>query len=292
MKIQLLSDLHIEHFETYDHFQNKYKKLHGHNLCEKVYGEVLVLAGDIGNAFQSSYFEFLNDVSKKYSHVMIVAGNHEFYSNEYWSCNQQMIKVCSQFNNVHFLDRASIELTSNSGEKILFLGCALWSQVPDNAKTMVQKCMNDYHLINIKDDNNSNMRTLTVDDTNYFFNRDYNFLKDAIEKERNTPVTQQRKIIVVTHHAPMTTGVSSPYYENTQDTETLLINSAFASDLRHLMGSPVVLWISGHTHYSAIQQHNGTHIASNQLGYISFQSDDNDNHYREDLFFDTLQNSQ
>lgn len=153
--------------------------------------------------------------------------------------------------------------------------------------------MNDYHIIKIKDNNQSNFhnitRKLTVDDTNWFFNRDYNFLKDAIEQERNKNSTQQRKIIVVTHHAPMTTGVSSPYYEQTQNSETRLINTAFATDLHHLMGSPVVLWISGHTHYSAIQQYNGTHIASNQLGYISFHNEDNDNNYREDLVFDTLQ---
>ena len=50
--------------------------MHGTNLCEKVYGEVLVLAGDIGNAFQKSYSDFLKDVSEKYAHVIVVAGNH------------------------------------------------------------------------------------------------------------------------------------------------------------------------------------------------------------------------
>lgn len=68
-------------------------------------------------------------------------GKKEYYKNEYWTCNEQMKKICSQFNNVHFLNRESVEITSKRGEKILFLGCALWSHVPDHATSVVQKVM-------------------------------------------------------------------------------------------------------------------------------------------------------
>ena len=76
MKIQILSDLHIEHFRSLDDFNSCYHKEFGTNLCEKVYGEILVLAGDIGNPFKDGMKDFLKYCSKNYKHVMIVAGNH------------------------------------------------------------------------------------------------------------------------------------------------------------------------------------------------------------------------
>jgi len=140
--------------------------------------------------------------------------------------------------------------------------------------------MNDYRLISIADDNGVVTGPLSVDDTNWFFKRELEWL----EKEVQNAKYLQKQVIIVTHHAPLTKGVGSPYYENSTDKQTVMLNTAFATDCSHLMGGPVILWISGHTHYSAIQACKGTFVASNQLGYLHSSKDDNK--FREDLFYE------
>lgn len=47
-----------------------------------------------------------------------------------------MKELCASFNNVHFLDRTSLEIECN-GKKLVFLGCVLWANVPDDCKQLV-----------------------------------------------------------------------------------------------------------------------------------------------------------
>jgi len=75
VKIQFMSDLHIEHFESLEKFQETYRKAYGGNdLLQTVHGDILVLAGDIGNIQSVGYVDFLEQVSAKFQHVMVVAG--------------------------------------------------------------------------------------------------------------------------------------------------------------------------------------------------------------------------
>ena len=70
-----MSDLHIEHFESLSKFQDAYRKAYGGNdLLQTVHGDILVLAGDIGNVQSVGYVDFLGQVSSKYQHVIVVAG--------------------------------------------------------------------------------------------------------------------------------------------------------------------------------------------------------------------------
>jgi len=75
MKVQLLSDLHVEHFRNLAAFQDAYENKFGNKLWENVSGiDVLVLAGDIAST--TTYKEVMLECSKKFKHVMVVAGNH------------------------------------------------------------------------------------------------------------------------------------------------------------------------------------------------------------------------
>ena len=73
MKIQYLSDLHLELMSTH-----KFSK-----LCEKIIPkcDILVLAGDIGDPLHHNdrYKFFLHSMSKKFKKVFLVSGNHEYY---------------------------------------------------------------------------------------------------------------------------------------------------------------------------------------------------------------------
>jgi hypothetical protein len=81
--------------------------------------------------------------------------------------------------------------------------------------------------------------------------------------------------VVVTHFAP-TLKVVNPRFGMGD-----MLTPYFHSDLEHLMGAAVPVWLYGHNHYSAtevVEGSNGsTLVASNQLGYpgenVEFQRD-------------------
>jgi hypothetical protein len=77
------------------------------------------------------------------------------------------------------------------------------------------------------------------------------WLKNVIES------TEDKKIIVLTHHAPSRRMVHTERRNN----------NAYASDCDALFKSPVVCWLSGHTHCSMNIEINGIPCGSNCYGY-------------------------
>jgi Icc-related predicted phosphoesterase len=70
--------------------------------------------------------------------------------------------------------------------------------------------------------------------------------------------------IVVTHHLPLPQSIHVKYGASD-------LNPSFASNLEDLMGSPVSLWIHGHTHESFDYVVNGTRIVCNPRGYLPME---------------------
>ena len=71
MKLQYISDIHLElrkGIPTIEPIE-----------MGKTY---LALCGDIGNPFLPSYKKFLDIHSKLFVHILIVSGNHEYYSSQ------------------------------------------------------------------------------------------------------------------------------------------------------------------------------------------------------------------
>jgi len=68
--------------------------------------------------------------------------------------------------------------------------------------------------------------------------------------------------VVVTHHAPSARSLT--YQE-----PSWLLDSAYASNLDHLMGEERVrLWVHGHTHLATDYEVMGTRVVSNPRGYV------------------------
>ncbi|KAL9653731.1 hypothetical protein ABK040_016659 [Willaertia magna] len=280
MKIQVASDLHVEHFSDLNKFHEQYKLVKETNfkLFENVIGDILILAGDVANVRKSSFKEFLQEISIKFSHILMVAGNHEYYGNDYNSCLEQMKNICKEFTNIYFLDKTKIEINN-----LIFLGCTLWSNIPKENLTTVNNSMNDYRLIKF------NNTTLTTTDTCQFFKEDYDWLQFQLQQLNNNNL-ENKKIIIITHHAPLNYGVSDPEYENSTDSFKLQLNSAFCSDCSNLMKSfKIDFWIFGHTHYSSLQKCNKTICLSNQLGYL-FGGSDKNCIWKEHFYIDTDKN--
>jgi predicted phosphodiesterase len=73
MKVQIISDIHLEHYDKgFRNFKSIVKPEEG---CD-----ILFLAGDIGNINHDTYKPFLSYVSNNWKEIYYVLGNHEFYN--------------------------------------------------------------------------------------------------------------------------------------------------------------------------------------------------------------------
>lgn len=234
MKIQYISDIHLEYY--------------GDDIIElPIMAEYLALVGDIGNPTYKNYDKFLNWCSNNYRDVFLVLGNHEHYHLENMLDMDEIVnKIVIKYSNVHFLNNSSYII-----DDYIFLGTILWSYVPNNAKNIVEKYDNDYRCIKL------NGVAISVDITNKLFHKNVKWLEEEIDQFKD------KKVIVLTHFAPLMRGTSDPKYE----IDGRLLNHAFASDLSYLMEKPIKLWIFGHTHWTCNFTYNGVQIVSNGVGY-------------------------
>ena len=255
--IGYISDVHSEF-----HKGGKAVQHLGRSNCD-----VLVLAGDIGNPFShdGSYRKFLEACTGTAKHTLVMAGNHEYYQGNRYSMSQtkmKMTSVCGSINSsnlvgkVHFIDNdAFVYQVPESGHKIRFICSTLWSDISKEHEFDVYKSIRDYELI--MGFTPSLSRKLYRDSCEFINER----LMDAEWQGHD------RTNIVVTHHAPSTTGVSAPCYLGSP------LTSAFATDFKYFGGKaqahPPYAWIFGHTHFNVARWDTqlGTILLSNQVGY-------------------------
>ncbi|HSM22506.1 MAG TPA: metallophosphoesterase [Rubrivivax sp.] len=107
MKLQLLSDLHLE-TETFD--------------PEPAPGaELLVLAGDVDSTW-AGYERFAGWPVP----VLVVAGNHEFDGREIDHAWPALREHCARFG-LRLLQRESLVFTAKDGQRVRILGVTRWS---------------------------------------------------------------------------------------------------------------------------------------------------------------------
>jgi predicted phosphodiesterase len=72
MKFIIASDLHLEFY--------KYINLSDFFDISSINESItLILAGDIGYPYHNNYETFLSECSKLFKHIILIAGNHEYY---------------------------------------------------------------------------------------------------------------------------------------------------------------------------------------------------------------------
>jgi predicted MPP superfamily phosphohydrolase len=121
MNFQIASDLHIEHLPENISI----------NDLEKIIipkAPILCLLGDIWNFNNKNYKLFFEIYSKKFKHILIIPGNHEYYCNKEKlnksHIDLHMEKIFAN-TNVIFLNRKSIII-----DNYKFIGATLWSYIP------------------------------------------------------------------------------------------------------------------------------------------------------------------
>lgn len=173
MKIQLVSDIHLEFFKE--------------NNFEIPSGEVLVLAGDIGYPKLKVYQDFLKQMSTQFEIIFLIAGNHEYYMSNSIKETENIIKdFVSTLPNIIFLQKSSYLYKG-----VKFIGCTLWSNPTNKLLTFY---MNDFECI----------PRMTFEKYNLLHKDHQEWLKMQINE------TKEPKI-VITHHLPTDKLVADKY---------------------------------------------------------------------------------
>ena len=228
MKIQVLSDLHLE-FEPYD--------------WQDAGADVVVLAGDIDLGLSGIRWA-LDTITKP---VIYVLGNHEFYHHEF----PDLIAVARNFcrgTHVHVLESDAVTI-----EGVEFIGATFWTDFKlygDQSAAMLaaKNTMADYRVIK-----QSGGREFAPEATSDLHQFTLDWLRDL--PDTNLPR------VVVSHHAPSEQSVPAQYKNHE-------LTPAFATDLSDIVTQiKPSLWIHGHMHESADYRLNDTRVVCNPRGY-------------------------
>lgn len=260
MKIAYASDIHLEFGDI--------------ELKNTANADVLVLAGDImisqylhdyptieesercsvKQELVLRFRRFIKNVSENFPHVIVIAGNHEFYNGK-WYAGIKYLEDEYHYDNIHFLERGTITIGD-----VTFIGTTLWTDLNDrDPVTMycIKYAMNDYKLIR---NDRKGYSLLSPEDTVVRFRSSIDYMANAVWKKDN-------KFVVVTHHAPSFKSVSAKYRGDRE------MNGGYCSDLSNfIINSPQIkLWFHGHVHEEFDYYVGETRVLCNPRGYHEHQ---------------------
>jgi predicted phosphohydrolase len=233
MILRYFSDLHLEFIKP-----NKIEQ-----FIRKIppgLNEICILAGDIGNPYQSNYDIFMHFISKNFKKSFIIPGNHEYYNKmkTIQQTNDFMKEYFQQFNNICFLNN-NFEIYDN----YCFIGTTLWSKITNPAYEI-----NDvYNIPNFDYIQYNRLNMLCVD-----------FLEDTLRNNE--------KCIVITHHVPSSLLIDIKY----KTANMQPYNQWFYCNMDDTINKEkdkIKCWIYGHTHTPSNIIIDGIPFLCNPIGY-------------------------
>lgn len=237
MKIQVLSDLHLE-FDKLD--------------LPKVDADVVVLAGDIdlglaGLEWAKTQFDD--------TPVVYVLGNHEYYHHGIPQLARDL-KEAARGSTVHVLENEAVAI-----DGVTFLGCTLWASfelfghVPE-ATARAAEVVNDYRYIKLigdGDDARYHLKFQPLDA--YFMHR-----KSLEWLEKAIPGILPNPAVIVTHHVPTLQAI--PPEQRSRPTLPAHVSPLDA----FIAQCGARLWIHGHSHSSFDGTFGATRVVCNPRG--------------------------
>lgn len=225
MRIQYFSDIHLEF---------------GGLEIGQTDADLIVAAGDIGIGGMG--LDWLKQAGKP---VIYVAGNHEFYGQEYFS-TINALRAGAAGSNVRFLERESLIM----GE-VRFLGCSLWTELGGEENDHLEDLLylvNDFRKIRYQKD------LLSFRDYVLLHRQSRRWLISELEKPFDG------KTVIVTHHAP------TPW--SWHESPSNIKRFAYCNDLKEIFHNfEIVAWFHGHTHVVSDYRCAGARILCNPRGY-------------------------
>lgn len=263
MKIQLLSDLHLE--------------AHPHFTAQPTPGaDVLVLAGDVGSYQNGSQLVDADFGLARFSPlhgwptpVIFVPGNHEYDTFDFDDAHARLRETCERLGLI-WLERKTVVL-----QGVRFVGTTLWTDFdalgPSAASIAVQPGVN--HGVNVLAQQ-LKARERAYRAANYYLRKTLAtrhaepLLAEGVREQalvcqawlRNAlaePFSGQT--VVVTHFAPSLHS-ADPRYGRAPGT------AGFCNALDALLPQAHT-WLHGHLHAPSDYTHHGCHVVANPLGY-------------------------
>lgn len=237
MRIQLLSDIHVEIFDY---------------TPERLDVDLVILAGDIhvkthGIKWATEHFS---------APVLYVPGNHEYYAGHLDKTLASLRAEAAMTNGqVIILERDIVEIGG-----VRFLGATAWTDFSIHGERLysaldAEKLMSDYKKIRAT----SKFRKLIPSD----LIRINEQTRDWLRRELVEPYSG--KTVVITHHAPL--RESLPEWRRISNDE---LNPAYANDWlaeAFFAGDKVQFWVHGHIHNACDYVRNGVRVICNPRGY-------------------------
>jgi Icc-related predicted phosphoesterase len=240
IRIQFASDLHLEFERSPD------DRLQFPVTADT---DAIVLAGDIHSDI-GGMDDFVRMLAERVP-VILVAGNHEYFTHEFESQRQALRAWAASIAGVHFLENDVVEI-----EGVTFMGATLWSDFDGASPALMQKAtvmMSDYAVIADRTDPRGRLRPERI-------LAEHRQSITFLEKELRT--RDPGRTVVVTHHAPSLRSTRC----KGQDWDCL-----YGSDLESLLEDcGPALWIHGHVHESFEYQLGRTTVACNPRGYLGY----------------------
>lgn len=226
MRIQYISDIHLEF---------------GPTELRQTDADLIIAAGDIGIGRDG--LDWLKSLKKP---VVYVAGNHEFYGQDYLGIVKGL-RQRAKGSNVRFLERE----IWHCGD-LRFLGCTLWSDLGGEENEGLEDLVdsvNDFRKIRCGPE------PLTAQHYVRLHLESRRWLHDELTR----PFTG--KTVVVTHHAPT--------LWSWRESPTRIKRHAYCNDLKELLHSfDIAAWFHGHTHAVSDYFCAGTRVLCNPRGYF------------------------
>lgn len=240
MTINVLSDLHChrgDHGEFPPSFDEKTLQA----------ADVLVVAGDIGTRDSRDHFcnKLMRDVAGKFKEVILLYGNHDYYTTKHLFNN--VVKP-----NVH--DNFVVSVPDKSGDgkserMVDFVCTTLWSPIKNH--DVVRYSLNDYNYI----------PDFTTQRSTELFYENLEWLEKQVAFSRNE---MKRDIVIVTHHLPRRELIDEQFKDSD-------VNDAFCvideDAEKRLAALAPVLWIHGHSHNFMDKTIDGVRYVRNPYGY-------------------------
>ncbi|KAI2627630.1 putative calcineurin-like phosphoesterase [Hypoxylon sp. NC1633] len=241
-RVQIISDLHLEIGQQYTSY------------TVPVNAPFLVLGGDIGRLIDyRNYRTFLQTQVSQFTKVFLVLGNHEFYGLTYEDGLEQARRLADEPSLADKLVLLHKTRWDDPDSSLTVLGCTLWSNIPDQARSIIETTVNDFKHI----------RFWSAEKHNQAHADEITWLREEVARIASQEGKPPRRLLIATHHAPCVKGTSSPEHANNPWAP------AFSTDLlSHGGWDCVKTWAFGHTHYSTRLTRHGVKLVANQRGYV------------------------
>lgn len=263
MKVAICSDIHLE--------------IGGLTTDGWPDADVLVLAGDIlvadhlhkhprtvdgptpvngGRARAEGYRRFIGECSQRYSRVVAVAGNHEFYDGNWIRSLDDLRREYSHWANVHFLERDTVDIGG-----VKFIGATLWTDMNrGDPYTLhaIGSAMNDFRLIRHDGLGYTRLRPAHCVERH---KETLAYFRDTLTKDPAAPT------VVVSHMAPSSLSIHDRYRGE------VVVNGAYHSDLSGLIldNPQIKLWCHGHMHNQSDYMIGVCRVVCNPRGYVLYE---------------------